>query len=66
MGSLLVLLVILAMAVVLPGVPGFAIAQRRDHANPWVAFVPLVGFWIVLCETVGQSGWFGLLALIFR
>ena len=63
MGSVLVvLLVVLPVAVVIGGVPGFVIAERRGSENPWVAFVPFVGLWIVLCESIGQSGWFGVLA----
>lgn len=59
-----VIVVVLALAAVVPGVPAFVIAQRRGLSNPWVAFVPLVGLWIVLCEATGQSGWVALLALL--
>jgi uncharacterized membrane protein YhaH (DUF805 family) len=40
------------------------IAQRRGLARPWIAFVPLFGFWIVLCHATDRSGWFALLLLI--
>lgn len=64
MGPVFVIVVVLLIAALVPGVPAFVIAQRRGLSNPWVAFVPLVGLWIVLCESTGQSGWFAVLALI--
>src|SRR4051794_31856292 len=63
MGSLLGIIVVLA-AVGFFGIPGYVIAQRRGVSNPWVAFVPFVGLWIVLCESAGEKGWIGVLALI--
>jgi hypothetical protein len=44
--------------------PFYVIARRRGLRNPWVAFIPFVGVWIVLFESIGRSGWLGLLALI--
>ena len=41
--------------------PAFVIAQRRGQKNAWAAFVPWVGPWIVLVESMGQSGWLSLL-----
>jgi hypothetical protein len=64
MGSIVGVLVVAAIAMLVAGIPGFVIAQRRGSSNPWVAFVPFVGLWIVLCESAGQSGWFGVLAFI--
>jgi fatty acid desaturase len=63
MEHLLVLLFLLAIASAVLGVPGFVIAQRRGLSNSWIAFVPFVGLWIVLCESVDRSGWFALLTL---
>lgn len=63
MGSFALAFVVVVASLVV-GVPGFVIAQRRGLSNPWVAFVPLVGLWIVLCESTGQSGWVALFALI--
>jgi uncharacterized membrane protein YhaH (DUF805 family) len=44
--------------------PAFVIGRRRGLRNPWVAFVPFLGVWIVLFESFGRSGWFALLAFI--
>jgi hypothetical protein len=44
--------------------PVFLIGRRRGLRNPWAAFIPLLGVWIVLCESVGRSGWFSLLVFI--
>ena len=41
--------------------PAFVIAQRRGQKNAWAAFVPWLGPWIVLVESIGQSGWLSLL-----
>jgi hypothetical protein len=43
--------------------PVFVIGRRRGLQNPWVAFIPLLGIWIVLFESMGRSGW--LSALVF-
>jgi hypothetical protein len=64
MGSFVGIVVVIAIASLVPGIPAFVIAQRRGLSNPWVAFVPLVGFWIVLCESTGQSGWLGLIGIV--
>jgi uncharacterized membrane protein YhaH (DUF805 family) len=44
--------------------PVFVIGRRRGQQNPWAAFIPLLGVWIVLCESIGRSGWFSLVAFI--
>jgi hypothetical protein len=44
--------------------PVFVIGRRRGQPNAWAAFVPLLGLWIVLCESMGRSGWFALLVFI--
>jgi hypothetical protein len=62
--EVVVILFVIAIAICIPGVPAFVIAQRRELSSPWVAFVPFVGLWIVLSESAGHSGWFGLAALI--
>jgi hypothetical protein len=59
-----------AVLIVLVGVfcalvfPVFVIGRRRGLRNPWVAFIPLLGMWIVLCESIGRSGWFALLIFV--
>ena len=63
MGSLALLLLIVAVFLALV-FPVFVIGQRRGLQNPWVAFIPLLGVWIVLFEAVGKSGWYSLLAFI--
>ena len=49
---------------VIVGVPGYVLAKRRGLRNPIVAFVPFIGLWIVLFESIGRSGWLALLAFI--
>jgi hypothetical protein len=46
------------------GIPGYMIAQRSGVRNPGVAFIPMLGFWIVMFETIRRSGWFACLALV--
>jgi hypothetical protein len=46
------------------GVPGYVIGRRRGLKNPWIAFLPLLGAWIVLLEAMGKSGWYALLAFV--
>ena len=57
-------LIIVAGFIALIGTPAFVIARRRGMKNPWVAFVPLFGIWIILCESMGRSGWLALLVLV--
>jgi hypothetical protein len=63
MGSLALILLFVALFFVL-GFPVFVIGQRRGLRNPWVAFVPVLGVWIVLFEAIGKSGWYSLLAFL--
>src|ERR671935_1527046 len=44
--------------------PVYVIGRRRGLQNPWAAFIPLLGPWIVLFESIGRSGWFSLLVFI--
>jgi hypothetical protein len=44
--------------------PVFLIGRRCGLQSPWAAFVPLLGVWIVLCESMGRSGWCSLLVFI--
>jgi hypothetical protein len=64
MGSLLVPVFVIVSVVLLVGTPGYVIAQRRGLSNPWVAFVPMVGLLIILCESAGQRGWIAVAAII--
>jgi hypothetical protein len=57
MGSLLFVVAVVAITTAIVGTPAYVIAKRREMKNPWVAFVPILGFWIVICESAGQSGW---------
>lgn len=63
MGSLLGIVIAVTLVVLIPGIPAYVIAQRRGLKNPAVAFVPLVGCWIILFESTGQRGWLGLIML---
>jgi hypothetical protein len=58
------MILVFGTALALVGVPGYVLAKRRGLRNPIVAFVPFVGLWIVLFESVGRSGWLALLAFI--
>ena len=57
-------LIFFVILLCITGVPGYVIAERRGLSKPWVAFVPIVGFWIVLCESVDRSGWLTLWILV--
>jgi hypothetical protein len=63
MDSTVGILALVAVFCVL-ALPVFVIGRRRGQRNPWAAFIPLLGVWIVLCESVGRSGWFALLIFI--
>ena len=63
-GFVLVMIVVIGVGVCLGGIPGYVLAKRRGVRNPAVAFVPFVGLWIVLFESIGRSGWLGLLAFV--
>jgi hypothetical protein len=57
-------LVLLLFVVVVVGIPAFVVGQRRGVESPGIAFVPLVGAWIVILRSIGRSGWLSVLALI--
>ncbi len=59
--SMLVLVVALFLVL---SFPAFVIARRRGLRYPGVAFVPILGVWIVLCESIGKSGWYSLLVFV--
>jgi hypothetical protein len=63
MVTVLMVIVLVALILCIPGIPGYVIAQRRGIANPWVAFLPMFGLWIVLFESLGRSGLLALLML---
>ncbi len=64
MGSVVLLLIIVGSVLAIVGTPVYVIARRRGQRYPWIAFVPFLGVWIVLCESMGRSGWLGLLSFI--
>src|SRR5215212_3888889 len=55
------LVLVLIVTFGLFSIPGYVIGKRRDVKNPWVAFVPGFGFWIVFLESIDKSGWWALL-----
>jgi hypothetical protein len=59
-----IFLSILIVAYVVLVFPVYVIGRRSGLKNPWVAFVPLLGVWIVLFERIGKSGWYSLLAFV--
>lgn len=44
--------------------PVFVIGRRLGLKNSWAAFIPLLGPWIVLFESVGRTGWLSLMVFI--
>jgi hypothetical protein len=64
MGSLLLVFVLIAVVLCIPGIPGYVIAQRRGQGKPWIAFLPMFGLWIVLFESMGRSGLWALIGLV--
>jgi hypothetical protein len=45
-------------------VPFYLVAKRSGVAHPGIAFLPFVGVWIVLFETIRRNGWLGLIVLV--
>ena len=60
----MMVLLVLAAIFCAVSVPVFVIGRRRGLQNAWVAFIPFLGIWIVLFESIGQSGWLALLVFI--
>ena len=60
----LMMIVVVGVGLCVGGIPGYVLAKRRGLSNPMVAFVPFVGLWIVLFESIGRSGWLGMLAFV--
>ena len=48
----------------LVGIPAFVVGSRRRVSAPGLAFVPLVGPYIVILRSIGQSSWMCLLAVL--
>ena len=42
------------------GVPAYVIGKRREVVRPWVAFIPVFGFWIVVLKSTRHSPWLAL------
>jgi hypothetical protein len=62
MTTLVIALVVCVYVLLLA--PAYVIAQRSGVRNPWIAFVPILGAWIVLFETIGRSAWLSLLVFV--
>ncbi|MFL5950296.1 MAG: hypothetical protein ACJ74M_01715 [Gaiellaceae bacterium] len=58
------LIFILVVVFVVLAFPVYVIGRRGGVKNPWVAFLPVLGVWIVLFETIGKSGWYSLLGFV--
>lgn len=58
------LLVVIVLLWFFGSVPAYVIARRCGLAKPWIAFVPVFGFWIILSQATDRSGWLALLILI--
>jgi hypothetical protein len=57
------LLIVFVPLVVVP-LPAYIVGARSGVHHPGIAFIPLVGLWIVLFRVIGKSGWFALLVFI--
>jgi hypothetical protein len=55
---------VVAFIVLIPGIPAYVIGKRRGVRRAWVAFIPLVGFWIVLLQSTNESGWIALVGVV--
>lgn len=55
---------VFAAASCIAGIPGYVIAKRRGLARPGIAFIPFIGLWIIVFESMGRSGWYAFLVLI--
>lgn len=60
----MMVLLVLAVIVFFVATPAYVIGRRRELQNPWAAFIPFLGIWIVLFESMGRSGWFSALVFI--
>jgi hypothetical protein len=49
---------------ILGSIPAFVIGQRVGLTNAGIAFVPIVGPYIVLLQSIRRSGWLCILGLI--
>jgi uncharacterized membrane protein len=59
------LLSLIVAAFFLSAIPGYVLARRRGLSAPAVAFVPIVGLWIVVFRSIGWTGWLlGLLVAL--
>jgi hypothetical protein len=45
-------------------IPAYVVGERRGLSYPGVAFIPLVGPWIVVFRSIGGTPWLVLLTLI--
>jgi len=57
-------LIFVATLLCIVGLPVYVIGERSGVSHPAIAFVPFVGFWIVLFESIRRSGWLAFLAFI--
>ena len=64
MNSALLFFVVLAAVFCAIVAPIYVIGRRTGVRNSWAAFVPLLGAWIVLLESIRRNGWFSLLTFV--
>ena len=57
-------LLFLLIAYLLMAIPAYIVGVRRGVRQPWLAFIPYVGIWIVLLRSVGSSGWWTAIILV--
>jgi hypothetical protein len=60
----LIEVLLVAFIILIPGIPASVLGKRREVERPWVAFIPIFGYWIVLLQSTRNSGWLALLAVV--
>lgn len=57
-------LLILGFILVAMPLPAYIIGSRSAVSSPGLAFIPVVGYFIVLLRVIGMSGWLTLIVLV--
>ena len=59
-----VALLLFFLTALIYGIPAYVIGQRRGISRPRVAFIPIIGFWIIIFESIDRPSSWAALALI--
>lgn len=55
---------IVAFIILIPGIPAYVLGKRREVERPWIAFIPIFGYWVVLLQSTRNTGWLSLAAVV--